>query len=473
HPARNGMTYKWMTAQLFDHFGESETLNRVPSAVIGLLITVSVYALGRVWFSPIVGFLAAFLYAVWPWSVTWGRIGRFYNLQQLFFVGIVYFTWRLLDRHLANSSDPFKKLIGKLWGSALALACLTLLSLLTSFTTFHSLCFIPVYLILLLLIHRGRRDSERRRILIGYFALGTFILAIAAAGLFWMDSDYVRTIWRNTRALELVPTFYLDFFRNNFGLAFSTLALAGMVMCFYQRSPGLLLISTLLGPWLVHTFAVTYYRPRFIYYLFPFLCLTLSLPVGWAVERFRQFVHEREYRVTFFGPGPVLAILILGLFGQSIYQNVFNSNLSTWNIVTGKNATFAREVPNFRAVAEKLKPLTQDALVVTTDPVLSSYYLGRSDYVFPQILPRQNERHYNMDTLGLTPEEFLNLANHPKAPLVLIGTVRKIDGVLTRPEMADISRVLKNCEKSWEIEGARSYHWGGSSADSQKLESSP
>ncbi len=468
HPARNGMTYKWMVAQLFDRFGESETLNRVPAAIVGVFTTIALYAMSRIWFSSIVGFMAAFLYAVWPWSATWGRIGRFYNLQQLLFVCIVFFAWRLLDRHLEARDEPIGTLLKRLAFPALMLAGMTLLSMMTSFTTVHSLCFLPFYLLLLWVGHRGPKSQIQRKILVGYLVLGFFILTIAAAGLFFLDSDYVKTIVKNTRSLELIPTYYTDFIRNNFGLGFSMLIVCGLLMAFYRGSPGLLVVSTVIGPWLVHTFAITYYRPRFIYYLFPFLCLAAALPIGWAVERLKRFIEEREYRVSLFGPGPVISFLVLCVLGQSLIKNILISELSTRNILAGRNATFAREVPNFRDAAREVLPIDAGTHVVTTDPVLSSYYLGRSDSVFPFILPSQHPRHYNMLTPGLSPETFLDLISERENPTVLIGTVRKIEGALARPGMEGVRDSLNSCPEIWEIEGARAYRWKPSRVDASE-----
>jgi hypothetical protein len=235
--------------------------------------------------------------------------------------------------------------------------------------------------------------------------------------------------------------------------------LTGLLMSFYRGTPGLLLLAVLLGPWLAHTFAVTYYRPRFIYYLFPFLCLAVALPAGWSLERLQRFVREREFRMTYFGPGAVIAVMVLLLSLQSIFKNVWVSDLSTWSIVTGSNITFAREVPNFRDAAGKVLPIEADAQVVTTDPVLSSYYLLRSDFVFPFILPSQHPRHYNMETPGLTPQDFLDLVDRRKGPLILIGTIRKLEGVLIRTEMDRVKQLLENCSEQWEVEGARVYRW--------------
>ena len=75
--ANNGRepAYIYLTALAVALFGPTALALRLGAAVIGSLTTLVVYQLGRTWFTPQVGLLAAWLWAVTLWPIHLSRIG--------------------------------------------------------------------------------------------------------------------------------------------------------------------------------------------------------------------------------------------------------------------------------------------------------------------------------------------------------------------------------------------------------------
>jgi hypothetical protein len=461
--APNGMTYKWTTAQLFRFFGESEWVARLPSALFGVLTTILIYLWGLRWFGPGVGGVSAFLFAIWPWSVTWGRVGRFYGLQQFLFFLLVVAVWRLLEKDCCRSTpgmdsdrEPpqhwsWRKEIFAL----VPVVLLSALSLLTSMTTIHALTFFPLYLLSRLIWCRCAEDGsafEFRRTM-AYIGVCLLLVLLVIVGLLTYASDLVRGILTGTRGNPIIPLFYLSFLRANFGLSFVLCLFVGAAVAFIRGRPGLMVVAATLGPILAHTFAVPHYRDRFIYYVFPFLLYLVSLPIGWSVDRMARFFRDRDLACPFGNVSLAVSIVILALMIRSCVQNVFLAQRSTASIVSGSPYTLAREVADFRGAAKSVLPLGPDVRVVTTDAVLAHYYLGRADILYPFILPTHESFHYNMRIACLPSGDGLFEYLARAEETVIIGTRRKFESTTATPEGAALwMKLLSEGEVVWDGE---------------------
>ena len=461
--APNGMLYKWTTAQMFRWFGESEWIARLPSAVLGVLTTLWIYLWGARWFGPGVAGISTFLYAVWPWSVTWGRVGRFYGLQQFLFFLLVVAVWKLLEekapeKNPSRSGDwkPLRDTFSRAeFLALLPVFLLSVLSLLTSMTTVHALTFFPTYLLLRLLWCRWANagsPTEFRRTLV-YLGLCVLVVAGALAVLLSYASGLVRVILDNTRGIPIDPLFYIGYMRTTFGLPFVLCLLVGATMALFRGRAGLLVVAAVFGPILAHTFAVPHYRARFIYYVFPFLLYLVSLPIAWSAGRVARFFRDRDLTCPFGNISLAVSIAVLVLMARSCFQNVFLAERNTTSIVTGSPYTLAREVADFRGAAKSVLPLGPDVRVVTTDAVLAHYYLGRVDVLYPFILPSHESVHYNMKIPGLPSMDglFEYLAAAPET--VIIGTRRKFESTTETAEGEALwKRLLSEGEIVWDGE---------------------
>ena len=98
--------------------GLREATSRLPFALMGTLTVLMVGLLGREWFGPIAGALAALFLAIDPWHVNYSRIAfpastvAFFTVLSLytFTIGMRYF-----HRHREDETDQRSYIVGRAW----------------------------------------------------------------------------------------------------------------------------------------------------------------------------------------------------------------------------------------------------------------------------------------------------------------------------------------------------------------------
>ena len=171
--ANNGRepAYIYLTALAVALFGPTAFALRLGAALIGSVTTLFVYKLGRVWFSPLTGLLAAWLWAATLWPIHLSRIG----LRAVWLpLVLTLFFW------LATLA--YQRRDGRLWLLAGAVYG-------AGFYTYLAIRFTPLLLaaILLYLIWRGKWDRLRGGLLWFGFGFGLVILPFAA--LIWRQPE--------------------------------------------------------------------------------------------------------------------------------------------------------------------------------------------------------------------------------------------------------------------------------------------
>jgi hypothetical protein len=444
-PDPNGLLYKWMTAHLFEIFGESEWWARFPAALAGVLTTIGIYLWGGHWFGAWTGRWAALLYAIWPWSVTWGRIGRFYNLQQLFFLLMVVTFWKAMEKNrLGHTIHDPPRTAGRQrspWEIAwdwLPFLFFTGLSFFSSLTTVLSLAFVPAYLLYRLFWswnRGGRGDHEfQRTVWICSAGIGLVLLSGAFIAVF--DPHVYRIGWE-IQDRPKAPEFYLVYLRETFGLFFAVGTVAGAAtLILYRGRPGWLVFAAAAAPLLMHSFFFPYYRPRFVYYTFPFLLMGLSVPLAWATQTLETYY--RRCVIAFKEPTghDVAACLLLAMAAWSILANVFLAPRSTSAMVAGSPYTMASEVADWKAMADWLGPYKDKAKLISTDPALCQYYFGRCDAIYPFLEEPAQENHRHTGSPILRDRQgFENFLSEDRDTLIL-GTRRKFESSAAGSEEA-------------------------------------
>ncbi|HVO69472.1 MAG TPA: glycosyltransferase family 39 protein [Aggregatilineaceae bacterium] len=114
----------YVTAPFVGLLGLSEFSTRLPAAVLGVATVFLVALLGREWFSPAAGVVAALLMAVEPWPVNYSRIAFPASLVP-FFTTAALFTFSRAMSALRGDTGRRRQRIAWLMGCALAFALLT------------------------------------------------------------------------------------------------------------------------------------------------------------------------------------------------------------------------------------------------------------------------------------------------------------------------------------------------------------
>jgi 4-amino-4-deoxy-L-arabinose transferase-like glycosyltransferase len=165
--ANNGREpiYIYLVALSIALLGRTVLAERLPAGVVGVLATLPTFGLGRAWFGPLTGLLAAFLWATTFWPVHLGRVGLRAGLLA-----------PALALALWAGTRAYRNGRGLSWFSAGLLYGLT-------FYTYLSARLTPLLLVLLaaylLLTGRGRRLWSEGRVL--WFAAGTALVVLPLA----------------------------------------------------------------------------------------------------------------------------------------------------------------------------------------------------------------------------------------------------------------------------------------------------
>jgi 4-amino-4-deoxy-L-arabinose transferase-like glycosyltransferase len=165
--ANNGREpiYIYLVALSVALLGRTVLAERLPAGIVGVLATLPTFFLGRAWFGPLTGLLAAFLWATTFWPVHLGRVGLRAGLLAPALALALWAGTRAYRNGRAVS-----------WFSAGLLYGLT-------FYTYLSARLTPLVLVLLaaylLLTGRGRRLWSEGRVL--WFAAGTALVVLPLA----------------------------------------------------------------------------------------------------------------------------------------------------------------------------------------------------------------------------------------------------------------------------------------------------
>jgi 4-amino-4-deoxy-L-arabinose transferase-like glycosyltransferase len=94
----HGLILSYVEAGVMALTGFNPLAARLPVLLVSLLAVVLTWWVGRQWFSPPVGLLAAALLALAPDAIIWGGRARMYAPLQLFVLLALFFFWRSLTR---------------------------------------------------------------------------------------------------------------------------------------------------------------------------------------------------------------------------------------------------------------------------------------------------------------------------------------------------------------------------------------
>jgi len=95
----HGLPYSYLGALFTGLFGFSQAMARLPSLLVSVATIPLLYQVGRRWFSPRAGLLAALMLALSPEAIEWGGRARMYALWQFCTLAAVYLLYQGLLRN--------------------------------------------------------------------------------------------------------------------------------------------------------------------------------------------------------------------------------------------------------------------------------------------------------------------------------------------------------------------------------------
>ena len=361
---------------VFQTFGESPAIARMPAALAGSLMVVVLFLWMRLTVGRAAAWIAAVLLCVCPLAIYISQFVRAYAFQGLAFFGGSICVYALATATLSHVA----RLIAGLLGAALLALAINL----------HILSLIGIACLALWLIFEYLdrvksllgRSSNQRWLFVGALAL---LLAAGALVLVSGEADRLLRLYRDLppqKAYQQNPFWYYhNWFAELYPLLWGAFPVAAIFAIVRRRSFGLFCVIILLAALLVHSFAARK-GLRYIYYLLPFFFATWGYVIAETIPFVKRLCRdaanvllgdEQERIARWSG---ALALVLVALF-------VIASNSVLIPIVdalAGKDQTG----PNWEAAAERLAPWLNDeqAVVIVSPMQAPLYYYGRADIEF-------------------------------------------------------------------------------------------
>ena len=326
---------------MFKLFKVSEFSARIPSAFFGTLLIPVVYFAVKRFTSKNAAIVAAILVAFGPLGYWWSRICRMYSMFELFFFASSMLLFFILSVDL---DDKKKKIINWL-----------LLALLISITVSLQLIGIAIffiaaiYIILAYLLKLKIVDNK----IVNYsFIVSGLVTAVLI--IFFIRQNFKLTTYYITVLNEINPLLIV-------------FVLGGIAYGIWKKN-SLSIFSAvfMITPIAIYSvFSKDYSYARYILNAMPFAFIIMAIPIGDSIDYVFNKRSELIKNISV-----VIAVVAIALYAKA----AINYSYSMPNLIT---------FPQYKEAAKALKELpdySKDDLIITTIPVASTYYIGKTDY---------------------------------------------------------------------------------------------
>lgn len=368
----------WLTTTLpiaasFAVFGPTEFAARLPSALAGTLAIAAAYLLGSQ-YDRQVGLLVAALVALDPFTLVWAREARMYVHLQLVYVLAVYLLlrWRYEAGLSLRSRYP------------VALALVTGLGVAThlSFLAFGGV-FLGYMAIVLVRQWFGAGPglgSNHAPTGVAYnavalLAVGTAVAGgyVAVAGVPSILTAHAPAQWPNRGAL-----YYFEFFTETYPVLWIPAA-AGLTYLLFGDDRDTLVALAFLIPFLTASATPTK-APRYVYFLLPLFFILAVVPTVRLGHYLIGGVTRRLGSNRRTVPRGITLVVLLGLV---VVVTPPASAIAVTQQVNDPMYHPARsDFDDASAFVEAHRE--ESAVIMSTRPELSMWYLGETDYFFRQ-----------------------------------------------------------------------------------------
>ncbi len=445
----NAHAYNYLLAGFIAVLGDNEFAVRLPSAIFSALNVLLLYVLVRKLLGRETALMAAFMLAMFPWSVAWSRQARFYTLQQTFYLLMLWLAWR------AFTTDRRKQAVRNGAGACLAFVGGML-------TSVHSVLFLGPVAAYAAVRALCERQLRSRWVLVCLLAAA---LGTTAVSLYYLTATPVdrlavfehsgvggRTPLPHEDPVRSARLYYLHWLNNNLSTGFLLAGLAGSVLLLVNKGHrGLFTFVAFWGPFFALTYLIGYRRARFLFFAYPFL---IAAQAYFIVEGIR---FMKTWRRSWLRAAVALMLLV---FGLRLAWSALLLTGDSLEAARGHDITLARHHPPWRGPCEYVRErLDGDTVVLTTTSLPVLYYVGRVDEWFPSRI-----LWWEADEIGLPGLEDAAaleafMAQHPKG--YFIEHIRRLS--MWEAEFAEeIAFVNQHMQLIEEVSGhwVRVYAWG-------------
>ncbi len=438
-----------ITAFLFKHFGESETIARLPFVFINIAFISTSYYILKKNFNAYLALTFAFVMTFSPFEIMMSRECRMYTLLQFFyFIGSITFILGFESKKELINSEHQNNLALKIeskYGINIKLLAISLILFYIS-KIFHNLtlCF-SITLILYLSIMAIKiliGDNIKTAIQSKYFIILSFIF-IVLLFLILIDKNFIEKALTVSNKIPVWAKYtksdynYYRYFLTNDYPAFVFLYTIG---CYYLIKNygriGFFIFLCFFPLIIIHTFLFGRKLDRYIFYIFPFFILAASYFISEILPTCIQRIkHELS------GHKIITAFLICLIFLPAI--NVVGY---PW-LGNSKNVASKARYPDWKSIQSELMTAT-GGTIITSRIKEVLYYSGR----MPDFLLVNNYKLRNDD--GISP-----IRDSSKLEQIL-STKNDVTIIIPRYDYKNSAYMDSNTHKTIEMNCDKKQHDG-------------
>jgi len=366
----------------FKVLGVSEFAARLPFLIIGILSITVTYFLVREIYTHHIALLTVFFLSISPWQLYWSTNVRMYILLQLLYLIFLYSGYKLL-KELENR-DLNKKRVSMLFVGLIAVL------ILTYYVHQFYILFIATgaaYLFYLAFKNLSSRNGIfKKRIPLLIFTISAILIFAAL-----LYSKIPHTPTYTPIGMRMGMEFYTLLLVRYFPLytLFAAVSVIAILWKEENRDRAPIVIFGFLVPFLLLSLLLDQKNSRYLFFTFPLLMAMAAHGVYEAWEKATRF-----RRKTLAKSLVLLAIALL----------LIQTCIGTYSMIYSDYQPLPYEDPHphWRYASEYVeKNMKEDEIVLSTMPICTLYYLGKTDYWL-----RQNEYYGYIDQQGVLRDRY-------------------------------------------------------------------
>ena len=357
-------------------FGDSPTVARLPSLLFGSLWVVAVFVWTRAVAGRTAAWIAGFLFCLAPGGIFLSQFIRFYALHGLVFWLGATGLYLLLTRRLSLPATA---------ALAAAVAACFAFALHLQATTVIGLAALGAWVA----VELASRPAVRQALLSRrYWPFTAAAVLLVLAGVFFLaQGGTLERLWRSyqnallwNQSTQDAFRFYHYLYLEQYPTLWTLLPLGALFVIVRRPRLGLFCVVTFATALILHSFAGTKWE-RYFYYAMPFFFVMWGIVLAEMIPPVRALLRRVAER-AFQAPSPRLATWTEwgGLVAVAAFLIASNSAFPETARTLLTHPKWPEERRNWAAAAERLKPsIDEAAVLVTTNAMMTLYYLGRYD----------------------------------------------------------------------------------------------
>lgn len=299
-----GLENSQMIAVALEWIEPPELAVRIPSALLGslslLLFAMIVWSIAGPW--PALGAVA--LQSLYPEALDWSRTGRFYSLQLLAGLVVLYAGWRIFAPSAGECRPTRGQLLRRWSWAVVATVCLAFAAG-VQIVTLSVVIGLAVALVIAALrdVHERGGAAIRASVPVQIFLLASLIVPLVLLlnprlPVNLLDQARSVPFWARQAGDVPGPLFYVYALMTSIPLVASFGSFAFLLLLARRPWLGIYLLTWFAVPFLIHSLFLSFRQERYIMLAMPALFMAVGIVAAWAGEALHREMKAALIRWT-------------------------------------------------------------------------------------------------------------------------------------------------------------------------------